>query len=937
MNNRPTISWVHLFIAIPLLCVVFSFYLGFYYKNSVFVGPFIMKDPILVKEPLGMEDWEWKPFCERMIKSGFAEESWPGALRLKVDPEFIEQQILKIMGNNAGQFPALKKAYNVSELVYFQLPGQTDWPKDVLLNFIPESPSAVFVWSVPHSITANESMSSILNRKVATSWLDPLRWGSLVEFEHVVRTEKKHPRYIRNQWELFHFKMYAGFASLMTFPLYVSLAGLAAAFLLIYFWKSPFLFLAWWWVNLNYLLVHKVLYWPYLYTGGNLDRFFSGGAGGVWVERLIHMPHEFLEPYSGNQYFGYLWLFVIFVLGPVVSAFVGYEYIVKHFIPRHKRFLEDFFKVDKDEEARKQLSIADVEFTHFGFDLKKKLAEYKALSKDKEALFLGMDDNGVDISLPMSLTNQHIHIMGPTGCGKTALAIMPIGIQVISRGYGAAFVDFKGDYGLIQNIAQKCKEEGKNFYYFSINPLEKSEAYNPLSSGNVHSKVDRLINALKLDMEGSASYYTNMQKATLLLILQEMTYNKEHLTIQNVLDRVESDSFLRNIGVEKETVSGLRAKLLVIRDYPMINAIHACEYSMAEFGSEAKVEALVAALRKRGVDICDGAGVKPINDSVLTDKFLYKKYADVLLTEEERHVISEIEALSVEERKRFNRRLIERGDSKVSPKSCLVLKDIMDEGGVVYFNLNSQIDSTVAEAVGRMLIIDLKSWGAQRNESSPRFFIFIDEFQTIASQFFIDVISKVRSANYCIVLANQARANLINVSQAFHDEVLIGSYVKIIFTCPTDAKFWSVQTGSTRIDDYSMRTFAGSTFGDDRTALDGRREKEGGVVKVTKALFTENVFMKLPLGKSIIFVTGTGARMVNHSFYSSKEDFRKNQTSCFAYEGGKLYGDPSKYQQKGGTVELRKQVQKINKEKKQNEENENGNGGGLDRISKPSK
>ena len=279
MNNRPTISWVHLFIAIPLLCVVFSFYLGFYYKNSVFVGPFIMKDPILVKEPLGMEDWEWKPFCERMIKSGFAEESWPGALRLKVDPEFIEQQILKIMGNNAGQFPALKKAYNVSELVYFQLPGQTDWPKDVLLNFIPESPSAVFVWSVPHSITANESMSSILNRKVATSWLDPLRWGSLVEFEHVVRTEKKHPRYIRNQWELFHFKMYAGFVSLMTFPLYVSLAGLAAAFLLIYFWKSPFLFLAWWWVNLNYLLVHKVLYWPYLYTGGNLDRFFSGGAG----------------------------------------------------------------------------------------------------------------------------------------------------------------------------------------------------------------------------------------------------------------------------------------------------------------------------------------------------------------------------------------------------------------------------------------------------------------------------------------------------------------------------------------------------------------------------------------------------------------------------------------------------------------------------------
>ena len=56
-----------------------------------------------------------------------------------------------------------------------------------------------------------------------------------------------------------------------------------------------------------------------------------------------------------------------------------------------------------------------------------------------------------------------------------------------------------------------------------------------------------------------------------------------------------------------------------------------------------------------------------------------------------------------------------------------------------------------------MLIIDIKSQAVSRQETDPPYFIFIDEFQNLACSHFVDVISKVRSANFCLVLSNQSR------------------------------------------------------------------------------------------------------------------------------------------------------------------------------------
>ena len=159
----------------------------------------------------------------------------------------------------------------------------------------------------------------------------------------------------------------------------------------------------------------------------------------------------------------------------------------KTFIPKQKRLVEDFFKFDKDKEKKQDMDINEIQFKKVEFDMSQKLEEYKT----KDEFFLGVDDDGRDVSVPVSLANENFWCIGPIGSGKTATMIMPLAMQSLDKGYGACFIDLKEDKALIRAVRDKCKEKGKKFYYVSINDEDRTENYNPLSSGGIPSKVDR--------------------------------------------------------------------------------------------------------------------------------------------------------------------------------------------------------------------------------------------------------------------------------------------------------------------------------------------------------------------------------------------------------------------------------------------------------------
>jgi type IV secretory pathway TraG/TraD family ATPase VirD4 len=471
---------------------------------------------------------------------------------------------------------------------------------------------------------------------------------------------------------------------------------------------------------------------------------------------------------------GRLFLIIAVALSIIGFTTLGIIYLFKHVIPRMKRETEDFLKVDKDIQKRKELSIESVEFKAIHYDINRKLSQYAKTDK----YLLGLTDDKKDILVEEAMLNHHLHVLGPTGSGKTSLVILPLSRQAIEKGRGCCFIDFKGDEVFKRYVQQKAKEKGKQFYYFSIDPNEESVSYNPLSSGDIHSKVDRIMTALELIYQGPAGFYSNVQAMAFVELLKEITQDKEEINFSSVKKLLENQHFLRRADVSAQEVKGLLAAVSWI------------------------------------------AGIE-------------------VITRDE-----------------------------------LDLLEVIKNGDIVFFALKSQINTRLAEAIARMLVIDLKSQASLRKESDPPYFIFIDEFQNLASPHFVDVISKVRSANFCLVLSNQSRGNLSSVSPAFENAIFTNTATKVIFMQedPFDARFWSDKTGKTTYQDKSV--FQVDNISTDKVGvkLDGLRSSQGNIRTATKNYISENVFLRLPFAKSIIFSRGKLTVVANHEFLFDKRE-----------------------------------------------------------------
>ena len=483
---------------------------------------------------------------------------------------------------------------------------------------------------------------------------------------------------------------------------------------------------------------------------------------------------------------GRLFLVLAFGLSVIGFSALGIIYLIKHVIPRKRRELEDFLKVDKETQKRKELSIETVEFKKVRFDINKKLNQYAKIDK----YFLAVSDDKQDIVVEESILNRHLHVLGPTGGGKTSLVILPLAKQAIEKQRGCCFIDFKGDEVFKKYVQAKAKQAGKKFYYFSIDPNEPSIGYNPLSSGDIHSKVDRIMTALELIYQGPAGFYSNVQAMAFVGLLEEMVKQRKEINFLSVKGALTNQHFLRRMKVDAQEVKGLLSAISWI------------------------------------------AGIDVIN------------------------------------------------------RNELDLGKVIKNGDVAFFALKSQVNTRLAEAIGRMLIIDLKSQAVFRKETDPPFFIFIDEFQNLACSHFVDVISKVRSANFCLVLSNQSRGNLSNVSPAFENAIFTNTATKVIFMQedPHDARFWSDKTGQTTYQDKTVLQVDNISNDKAGAKLDGLRSAQGNIRTAVKNYISENVFLRLPFSKSIIFLREKLTVIANHEFLFDKKERDRLIASSFEYE-----------------------------------------------------
>lgn len=134
-----------------------------------------------------------------------------------------------------------------------------------------------------------------------------------------------------------------------------------------------------------------------------------------------------------------------------------------------------------------------------GIGTKKRLNEtkiQKALQKIKTSAIVGGSILGVNqmTGQPVILTdkeaNSHVLVLGTTGSGKT-VTLCNLIESIIQRNLMLIILDGKGDTALANRIEAFAKQHNRKSYVFKMQG--ESAHYNPIASGGITSKKDRII------------------------------------------------------------------------------------------------------------------------------------------------------------------------------------------------------------------------------------------------------------------------------------------------------------------------------------------------------------------------------------------------------------------------------------------------------------
>ncbi|MDK2888538.1 MAG: hypothetical protein PWP72_1416 [Thermoanaerobacter sp.] len=202
------------------------------------------------------------------------------------------------------------------------------------------------------------------------------------------------------------------------------------------------------------------------------------------------------------------------------------------------------------------------------------------------------------------------------------------------------------------------------------------------------------------------------------------------------------------------------------------------------------------------------------------------------------------------------------------PEGDIDLAEVMAAGDVAYFDLRSAVAPELASALGKMIAMDLQALAAFRTPQDRMALVAIDEFQNMACPAFRNIISKVRSAGYALVLANQALGDLRAVGEDFLNTVVTNTSTKIIFNVedPGDAEYFARRSGQVVVSTHGFSTsreakhpLATTSYGE-------------SVQEYDKHKIHSNVFLCLPFGKSVIFRRGEVAVLGNHAHLITRDE-----------------------------------------------------------------
>lgn len=107
--------------------------------------------------------------------------------------------------------------------------------------------------------------------------------------------------------------------------------------------------------------------------------------------------------------------------------------------------------------------------------------------EESECIWIGIhQQRKFPILIPTDLLNQHVHMLGGSGAGKTGLGLATLAAQLIKQNKGPVIIiDGKGDNSLFQSVRRWCDEEKRKLKWFTT-PAERSTyLFNPLGQAAI--------------------------------------------------------------------------------------------------------------------------------------------------------------------------------------------------------------------------------------------------------------------------------------------------------------------------------------------------------------------------------------------------------------------------------------------------------------------
>lgn len=101
---------------------------------------------------------------------------------------------------------------------------------------------------------------------------------------------------------------------------------------------------------------------------------------------------------------------------------------------------------------------------------------------EAECVWIGMHkQREFPILIPTDLLNQHVHMLGGSGAGKTGLGLSTLAAQLIKQNKGPVIIiDGKGDNSLFQSVRRWCDEEKRKLKWFTTSAEKSTYLFNPI-------------------------------------------------------------------------------------------------------------------------------------------------------------------------------------------------------------------------------------------------------------------------------------------------------------------------------------------------------------------------------------------------------------------------------------------------------------------------